>query len=420
MADFLSDLQSALETVGANLQDWFSSIWDWFAGNASAIVSGYTAIATGIYDGLTDAFNYIKSALEYVGDKLKDAYEFIKIGFDTLGNWLQSGLSALGDMIRSGLDTLGGWLKSAYDWIAENVFNLGQWLWNGLAGFGAWIEAGLSYIGSSIYNFGNWVWNGLQWIGNVIWNGIKGIVDFFSNVFNTVLDSIKTWWDGTVDYLNNWWTSVVTSFRNKIKQVIVTNLSITGMYKSFEKFIETGKFSSLFGIVASPIVAYLTAEISDIIIPTPTEGATFELIPKAGVLGSMGISPSWTEPTKPTAPTKEDRYTTQFTEEKPTLTYPYEPSTAVPVAEGDAKKIVVTTTWQRVGTVGVRIRSATIKAPISNTANVWIAFKEDASPDEIFELSPGEAIDIAIDDLGKVWVRSETGTQIVQAIWVKV
>lgn len=420
MADFLSDLENALQTVGENLHSWFESIWDWFAGNASAIVSGYTAIATSIYDGLTEAFDYIRSALEYVGNKLKDAYEFIKTGLDSLGNWLHGGLSALGDLIRSGLDTLGGWLKSAYDWIAENVFKLGQWLWNGLAGFGAWIESGLSYIGINLHNFGNWIWNGLKWVGGVIWSGIKGIVDFFSNVFNTVLDGIKDWWSNTVDYLNNWWTGVVRAFREKIKQMIIVNTTIIGSYKSFERFIETGKFSSLLGIVASPIIGYLMANLADVVIPTPSGSSVFELIPKTSTMGSLGLAPTWTEPTEPTPPTKEDRYTTQFEGELPELGSPHEPSTAVPVAEGGARKIIVNTTWQRIGAVGTRIRSVTIKAPINNTANIWIAFKEDASPDEIFELSPGEAIDVAIDDLGKVWVRAEEGTQLAEVIWIEV
>ena len=104
----------------------------------------------------------------------------------------------------------------------------------------------------------------------------------------------------------------------------------------------------------------------------------------------------------------------------PELGSPYEPSTAVPTAEGGTKKIIADTTWQRVGAVGTRIRSVTVKAPIYNTANIWIAFKEGASPDEIFELSAGESVDIAIDDLGKIWVRAEEGTQIAEVIWIKV
>ncbi len=471
MGDWLSDLQSALRQIGDNLQKWFSNIWGLLTASANALITAYTALSSAIYNGITEFGSWIQQGLTGLGDKLgsyiNTAYQWLQKGLEALGNWIQSGLSALGDLLRSGLDALGGWLKSALDWIAENLFKFGQWLWNGLEGAGAWIKAGIDWvaenlfkfgqwlwnglcglgswiksgidwIGTQLYNFGQWLWNGLQWIGGVIWQGIKGVVGFFANIFNTILDHIKGWWESTVDYLNQWWTGVVVSLRRKIKQMIMTNVSIVGSWKSFERLLQARSSRDvglcLLGIVGSPIVGALCSEVVDAVVPLPNANATFELIPKASVYGSAGLQTKFTEPNEPTKPTIGERYTaeftpekpelgerysSQFTEDKPELTSPYEPSTAYPTATGGAKTMIVDATPQRVGALGTRIKSVTIKAPINNTSRIWIGFEEDMTPDNVFKLVPGEAIDIAIDDLGKLWIRAEEGTQEVSVIWIK-
>lgn len=428
MGDWLSDLQTALTQIGSNLKDWFSSIWSVFTASAQAIITGYTAIGSALYNGLTEFGNWIQQGLTGLGSKLGEwinsAYEWIHKGLETLGNWLQSGLSALGDFVRGGLDALGGWLKSAFDWIAENIYKFGQWLWNGLCGLGSWVKSGIDWVARQLYNFGNWLWNGLQWIGGVIWNSIKSVSEFFSNIFNVVLDHIKSWWDSVVDYLNTWWSNVVRAFRDKIKKMVVVNVSITGTWKSFERILKSNSLKDVsygtLGIVASPIVGFLCAEVIDSIIPTPSSTSTFELIPKASVYGKPNVNISFVEPTKPSPPELGDRYSSEFNPEKPELTSPYEPSTAYPTATGGAKTMVVNTTPTQIGALGTKIKSVTIKAPISNTARIWISFTKDMTPDNVFKLYPGEAIDIAVDDLGKLWVRSEEGTQEVNVIWIKV
>lgn len=554
MSDFVSDLENALQTIGKNIHDWFSSIWDILTQEAKAIISQGVAIGSGlaslgnsivnafvsayekvkeafdtlgswvhnafntfgswihggldrIKEGLTTAYDYLRNAINTFADYFHKAYDtignWIHQAFDTLGDWLhkahnvlgswlsegmsyiKSGLDTIGTIIGSGISTLGNYLhtawntfssyvKGAWDYFSQNLYNFGHWLWNGLQWVGGYVWGGLSYLGQCIHNFGQWIWNSLCWagsqlvngfnwigrqvynIGHWLWNGVKyvldGIINLITNAFNTVYDwildgvhKILGWWGSLVGSANSWYQSIISTIRDKIYHIVFNDVLVTLGYKCYEKIPKAKSLRdvgfALGGIFMSPVIAHLVATLFDKVIPKPssttTDGAVFHFMPQLAMMQAPTINKLTTQLTEPTKPDMGNMVIPEFTFEKPqvpslinpnvnrdvpVLGQPLEVPTETVEYTGGNRTIVVNETPVRLGDIGTKIKSVTVKAPVTNTSRIWLSISEEEptmTRDNVFILYPGEAIDIAIDDLGKVWVRSEQGTQEVSYIYIK-
>jgi len=67
----------------------------------------------------------------------------------------------------------------------------------------------------------------------------------------------------------------------------------------------------------------------------------------------------------------------------------------------------------------IPIRSVTVKADDDNTGSVYIGFSSSVTTTDGFRLKAGQGIDIAIDDLNKVWVVADADGQKIYILWVK-
>ena len=89
------------------------------------------------------------------------------------------------------------------------------------------------------------------------------------------------------------------SIRNKIKQTVLANITITMAWKSGERLLSAKKLSDipygLMGMVFSPIVGYTVGSIVDAVIPTPTT-EVFPLVPD---VSAFSYTPPTVEVTPP-------------------------------------------------------------------------------------------------------------------------
>jgi hypothetical protein len=96
------------------------------------------------------------------------------------------------------------------------------------------------------------------------------------------------------------------SIRRKLVQVITADVSIYFGWKSIEKFIASdsmsGKAMSILGVIASPFVGYLFANIIESLVSPPSE-STLQIIPSVPILSYTPPSITIETPTERTAPT---------------------------------------------------------------------------------------------------------------------
>jgi len=240
------------------------------------------------------------------------------------GQGIFAGLVAFGsqlwDAIIKGLSALGTWIGTAFKWMRDGLRDLGTNL-------GAWIGkafevvgAAISWVAQQIYNFGHWLYNSLKFVWNWLINAMLGIWEGIKDFFAGVATALKNWWGTVTTTVNTWWTNAIKGFRNKMRDIILANITIMGVWKSMEKIWNAKSTKDyafgMIGIIASPIAGHFAGRIIDSVIPVPTT-TVFPLIPT--IEGFEYTPPSITieTPTEPAYPTTPP--------ESPPL-YPYTPA----------------------------------------------------------------------------------------------
>lgn len=380
------NIYDSIETVLTNIQSLWEDIWqsifNLLSGGLIGALSQAVAIAQGIYDAFSTAAS-------------------------TFGSWFESAFSALGSWINQGLEAIRQGLENAYASISGGISALGNYILSGLQAIAGWFYSAFNWIGDQIYNFGNWLYNAFFYLVDALWNAISSIYQFITNLFNNIITTIKNWFATAVDTINTIWSDLARTIRSKIIDTILVNVTLIMTYKGVERLVtakSTGDVMfSVGAMLASPILGYLAGSIVDAVLPTPTPDKTYRIVPPIELV--EGVFDTYTPPAL-TPPSPPDKGTV------------YEPVEPVVSYTGDAKTMVVDTTPQRLGALGTVIKSVTVKAHLANTSAIWLSFSSDMTPDNTFVLNPGESIDIAVNDLGKLWIRAEEGTQIAYIIWV--
>lgn len=85
-------------------------------------------------------------------------------------------------------------------------------------------------------------------------------------------------------------------------------------------------------------------------------------------------------------------------------------------SKGGTFQFTVSTTPTALGALAVKM--VTIKADKANTDAVYIGFDDQVNTATGFALDPGESVDIVIDNLGKVFVFSQSTAQKIYVMWV--
>lgn len=88
--------------------------------------------------------------------------------------------------------------------------------------------------------------------------------------------------------------------------------------------------------------------------------------------------------------------------------------------EGYTSQVVVgTSVTQLSGIAEPPVRSVIIKADDDNTGNIYVGFSDKVDAKTGFRLTPGQRIEIAIDDPAKIYLIADTSDQLVHVIVIK-
>jgi hypothetical protein len=185
--------------------------------------------------------------------------EDIQSALQNAWNWFGS----IGASVQDALGSIGTWIYQGIVYLS-NVF--GQWISSGLS----WIGSGLAWLGQQLYNFGQWLWNGLLWLGNAIVNAFKAVFEWIYGIAVGVFNTILSWAGGFVNFFNQWFTNLILSFRGKLKQLIMYNITMAGIDKTITSFFTEPSLKKLGGFILAPLTGAFIAEIIDKLIPTPS------------------------------------------------------------------------------------------------------------------------------------------------------
>jgi len=245
---FLSDIINAIINV-------WQSIVQALGGNLSQISN----TGQGVFAGIIGFGQVLQGVIKYWTDNFTQA------------------LNQLLKPLRDAINTLGGWLYSALQplWIA--------------------FENAVTHIGNQIYNIGQWLWNSAQYIISVAWDILQDIWNAIMTIFEAVASSVWNWVNSVGNTINLWWTNLMKGFRAKLKETIVADLTVTIMWKQFEKIGEDFSLRQLGKALLTPIAVYtltsIVVNMLDAMIPTPSTNPV-TLIP---TLPSLSVSlPRWT------------------------------------------------------------------------------------------------------------------------------
>jgi len=256
---------------------------------------------TNFFSGIQDAVSQITNTGQGLFSGLASAGSFIWKAITDFGNWLYGGIIYFTDRFKEGMEWvakhIGGAFTSAFYYLAS----------------------GVSWLGNQIYSFGTWIYNSLIWLGLQVKNAIEGVINWLIARLKDIWDTVGSWYSSIVDYVNSWLSNLMVSFRRKLKQTIVADLTIYGIWKSMERMTqaESGKEIPLaFGkALAMPIFGVLVAEVVDKIVPMPST-QYIEFIPKI----------PWTEfkysPISISVPAEKPTPTTPAIPTMPTITKP--------------------------------------------------------------------------------------------------
>jgi len=232
-----------------------------------------------------EVIEYIWDWIVTVRDRIN---EFIQGIWSTVqnvtntGQGILAGLSAFGSMIWDALQWLGSALFTGLGWLYDLGEQIGKGIVEGLKGFGEWLWNTLANLPNAIFSTLQWIYNGLIWLGQQLWIGLQNIANWFVNLFTTMAEAINSWIEGWRNAVNEWFTNLFLNFRNKLKQTIVSNLTITLTWKAMERAVSDLSLKSIAGAIISPIAvpigASVIANVVDSMIPTPST-RTVEIVP---------------------------------------------------------------------------------------------------------------------------------------------
>lgn len=93
-------------------------------------------------------------------------------------------------------------------------------------------------------------------------------------------------------------------------------------------------------------------------------------------------------------------------------------SMLTPATGGGTAQVTVDTSPVQVSTSSVKTRIVIVKADDDNTGNVYVGFDSGVSSTNGFRLVAGQAVELAIDDLSKIWLVADAVGQKVHVLWL--
>jgi len=217
------------------------------------------------FTGIQDAVNQIVNTGQGIFAGLSSIGSFIWKAITDFGNWLYQGLLGFAE-----------WIYNGVKWIADRI-------WEALQNAYNWLASGITWVGNQIYAFGNWLYNGIVWLWNTVVNIVVSAFNWIMERLKDIWEVLGSWYAGIVDYVNAWYSNLMVAFRRKLALMIMTDLSIYGIWKSMENMAQARSFEEIpltFGkALAMPFLGYIMASIVESLVPVPST-KSIELVPK--------------------------------------------------------------------------------------------------------------------------------------------
>ena len=164
----------------------------------------------------------------------------------------------------------------------NNFINFIQSIPKAITDFATMVYNAIVNLPNAIYNFGQWLWNGVLWVAKIISEIPTRIFNAVVDAFNNLFSNVETYFNNLRNSINSFITSLAIRARTKLKQILISNLTIYATWKYAEVQIKKG---SLGGIIKIPLItlgtyfiSYIIAEAVDQLIPVPST-TNYEFIP---------------------------------------------------------------------------------------------------------------------------------------------
>jgi hypothetical protein len=191
---------------------------------------------------------------------------------------LSNALNILKNLIQNWLNVFGSILGNLGQLLSTvvGVFNLTLLLPIGLFGL-------LGLIGTLAFTFAFFD------LGKIILGGIfsivEGVINGLINLAIEVLRKLRDVWNAIANAFNQWFTGIVLWFREKLKAILVSNITIIGTWSRIRAFQKKPTFKNFVLIftagLGSYIIGVVVAEFITTLIPTPST-RVFPIVPPMG------------------------------------------------------------------------------------------------------------------------------------------
>ena len=222
-------------------------------------------------------WQWISGVVDYVNSFFGEVWGQAQSIVNT-GQGLFIGLSALASALWDALASLGRSIEEFGSFIGE----LGHRIYWAFNEFGKWIWQTLGNIGNAIFSAFQWIYNALVWVGTQVTNIFQSVINYLFQIFGEIQNALSLWLENVRNTLNDWWTTLIKTMRQKIKKMIVADLTIYLSWENVMKLRNGLSFKGVFDACLTPFIAvipsYILAEMTDVIVPIP-ESTTYELIP---------------------------------------------------------------------------------------------------------------------------------------------
>ena len=89
-----------------------------------------------------------------------------------------------------------------------------------------------------------------------------------------------------------------------------------------------------------------------------------------------------------------------------------------PTSGGTKQLTVNSTAPVQLATEPTPVRTVVVKADDDNAGNVFVGFSDTVSTTNGFRLAAGQAIEIMIDDMSKIWAIADVDGQKIHVLWL--
>lgn len=178
-------IKSIFENLASNIKGIFTKIFDTITSIVSKLVDGVKNAFSNMLNGVKTAVSNIGKSIASIGSGLVDG---VKNTITGIGNGISSVFSTIVNSVKNAVSNIGNAIASIGSGLVDTVKNTISNIGNGISSVFSTIVSGVknavSNIGSAISSIGSGLVDGVK-------NTITGIGNAISSVFSTIVNSVK-------------------------------------------------------------------------------------------------------------------------------------------------------------------------------------------------------------------------------------